>query len=94
MQIMPRPGVDDIYRFTMNIPPTARARLMRAAALERTSLEDFMLRNSLRAAEEVIDQAERISLSERGTQEIVDLLDHPRDPNPNMVAVLRSREAG
>lgn len=90
---MPRPSVDDNYRFTMNIPPFAKARLLRAAALEQTSLKDFMLRNSLRAAEEVIVQAERIALSERDTQKILDLLDHPREPNPNMVAVLRSRAA-
>lgn len=88
---MPRPSVDDSYRFTMNIPPLAKARLVRAAALEGTSLKDLMLRNSLRAASEVIDQAERIALSERDTQKILDLLDHPRDPNPNLVAILRTR---
>lgn len=90
---MPRPSVDDNYRFTMNIPPLAKVRLLRAASLERTSLKDFMLRNSLRAADEVIDQAEQIALSERDTRKILDLLDHPRKPNPNMVAILRSRAA-
>lgn len=88
---MPRVGIDDNNRFTMQIPPSEKARLMRAAALEHTTLKDFMLRNSLSAAAAVIDRAERVTLSERDTQKILDLLDNPRAPNPRMVAILRER---
>ena len=69
---MPRVSVDDNYRFTMQIPPLAKARLLRAAALEHTTLKDFMLRNSLSAADAVIDRAEHIMLSERDTQKVLD----------------------
>lgn len=88
---MPRVGVDDNYRFTMHIPPTEKARLMRAAALEHTTLRDFMLRNSLSAASQVIERAEHVALSERDTRKILDLLDNPREPNARMVSILKER---
>ena len=88
---MPRVSVDSRPRFTMEIPPLEKARLVRAAALEHTTLKDFMLRNALSAADAVIERAERIALSERDTQLILDLLDNPREPNPRMVAILKAR---
>ena len=44
---MPRAAAENTNRFPMQIPPAEKARLMRAAALERTSLKDFVLRNAL-----------------------------------------------
>lgn len=90
---MPRVSVNDNPRFTMHIPPQEKARLVRAASLEHTTLKDFMLRNSLNAAEAVIDRSERITLSERDTRKILDLLDNPGEPNARMVAILESRQA-
>ena len=87
---MPRVSVDSNPRFTMEIPPMEKARLVRAAALEHTTLKDFMLRNALIAAEQVIDRAERITLSERDTRKVLDLLDNPREPNARLVAALKS----
>ncbi|WP_229807659.1 type II toxin-antitoxin system TacA family antitoxin [Asticcacaulis endophyticus] len=75
----------------MEIPPLEKARLLRAAALEHTTLKDFMLRNALNAANSVIERAEHIALSERDTEKVLDLLDNPREPNANMVAVLKGR---
>lgn len=90
---MPRASVDTNPRFTMEIPPPDKARLMRAAALERTSLKDFLLRNALKAAETVLNKAERITLSERDTQAVLDLLDAPPEANPRMVKALRAMAA-
>ena len=87
---MPRVSVNSNPRFTMEIPPMEKARLVRAATLEHTTLKDFMLRNALNAAERVIDRAERITLSERDTRMILDLLDNPREPNARLVAALKS----
>ncbi len=67
-----------------------KARLVRAASLEHTTLKDFMLRNALNAAEQVIDRAERITLSERDTRKVLDLLDNPREPNARLVAALKT----
>lgn len=88
---MPRVSVAGNPRFTMEIPPVDKARLVRAASLERTTLKDFMLRNALSGADAVIERAERIALSERDTRKLLDLLDNPRRANPNMVAVLKAR---
>jgi len=87
---MPRVSVETSDRFTMQIPPMQKARLVRAASLEQTTLKDFMLRNALDAAEQVIERAERIALSERDTQKVLDLLDNPREPNARLVAALKT----
>lgn len=46
----------------------------------------------LRAADLVIEHSERVVLSERDTRKLMDLLDNPREANPNMVAVLKARK--
>jgi len=88
---MPRVSVEENPRFTMEIPRSEKARLVRAASHEGTTLKDFMLRNALRAADAVIERAERIELSERDTIKILDLLDNPGEPSPRMVAILKAR---
>ncbi|WP_312862887.1 DUF1778 domain-containing protein [Rhizobium sp. P28RR-XV] len=74
----------------MQIPPAEKARLMRAAALERTSLKDFVLRNALLAAEAVIEKAERVNLDEEQTRFMLDLLENPPKPNTKLQAAARS----
>jgi uncharacterized protein (DUF1778 family) len=88
--LVPRISVESNPRFTMDIPPLEKARLVRAAFLQHTTLKDFLLRNALQAADTVIDRAERIALSEHDTQKIMDLLDNPRAANPRMVAALKT----
>jgi uncharacterized protein (DUF1778 family) len=90
---MPRPAAENTNRFPMQIPPAEKARLMRAAALERTSLKDFVLRNALLAAEAVIEKAERVSLDEEQTRFILDLLDNPPKPNAKLQAAARALAA-
>src|SRR5947199_9966567 len=92
-QAMPRVSVESNPRFTMEIPPMEKARLVRAASIEHTTLKDFMLRNALNAAEQVIDRAERITLSERDTRKVLALLDNPREPNARLVAALKTMPA-
>ncbi|NLS08009.1 DUF1778 domain-containing protein [Rhizobium sp. P32RR-XVIII] len=87
---MPRAAAEDTSRFPMQIPPAEKARLMRAAALERTSLKEFVLRNALLAAQAVIEKAEQISLDEEQTRFILDLLDNPPKPNARLQAAARS----
>jgi uncharacterized protein (DUF1778 family) len=87
---MPRVSVESNPRFTMEIPSVEKARLVRAASLEHTTLKDFMLRNALNAAEQVINRAERITLSERDTRKVLELLDNPREPNARLVAALKT----
>lgn len=83
---MPRVSVENSNRFTLEILPVEKARLVRAASLMNTSLKDFMVANSLRAADTVIDRAERITLNEEQRRFVVDLLDNPPAPNAKLLA--------
>jgi uncharacterized protein (DUF1778 family) len=90
---MPRAAAENTNRFPMQIPQAEKARLMRAAALERTSLKDFVLRNALIAAEAVIEKAERLQLNEEQTRFILDLLDNPPKPNAKLLEAAQSLAA-
>ncbi len=87
---MPRVATENSRRFPMQIPPAEKARLMRAAAIERTSLKDFVLRNALIAAEAVIEKAERISMDEEQTRFILNLLDNPPKPNAKLLSAAQA----
>ena len=68
---MPRTAIENNNRMALRIRPADKARLMRASALEHTDLTDFILRNVLRAADAVIEQAERVGLSERDSLRVL-----------------------
>ena len=87
---MPRAAVENNCRVALRISPAEKAKLMRASALEHTDLTDFILRNVLRAADAVIDQAERVVLSERDSLRILELLEHPPSPNARLLAAARA----
>jgi len=55
-------------------------------ALEHTDLTDFILRNALLAADAVIDKAEHLTLSERDSLRVLDLLENPPPPNARLLA--------
>jgi uncharacterized protein (DUF1778 family) len=65
--------------------------LAAAAAHERLDVTSFIMRNVLPAAREVIDRAERIVLSERDTERVLDLLENPPKPTPALLAAARRR---
>ena len=90
---MPRVAIDNSSSFPMQIPPAEKARLMRAAAIELTSLKDFVLRNALIAAEAVIEKAERISMDDEQTRFILNLLDNPPKPNAKLLSAAQALAA-
>ena len=63
--------------------------LATASAHERMDLTSFIMRTVHPATREVIDKAERITLSERETVRILDLLENPPPPTPSLVAAAR-----
>jgi uncharacterized protein (DUF1778 family) len=89
---MPRLAVEN-SRIAMRIRPEDKARLMRAGALEQIDLSEFILRNALRAADAVIEQAERITLSERDSLRVMELLENPPRPNARLLAAARALPA-
>jgi len=86
---MPRAAVDDNKRMNLRLRPEQKATLMRAAALRNTDLTDFVLQLALREAKAVIEDAERVALSERDTRLWLDLLDNPPKPNRRLIAAIK-----
>ena len=85
---MPRPAVDDNKRMNLRLRPEQKATLVRAAALRRTDLTDFVLQPALREAQAVIDESERIVLSARDSFTVLNLLEHPPAPNAKLRAAI------
>jgi uncharacterized protein (DUF1778 family) len=87
---MPRVAVDDKRRMSLRVRPEQKATLLRAAALKNTDLTDFVLRNALREAEAIIEQADHVKLSARDSQLVLNLLENPPAPNARLRAAARA----
>jgi uncharacterized protein (DUF1778 family) len=85
---MPRVAVDDNKRLQLRVRPEQKATLMRAAALRNTDLTDFIVQLAMREAKTVIEEAERITLSERDSLLVLDLLENPPAPNAKLRAAI------
>ena len=82
---MPRAVVEDNSRLALRVRANDKATLMRAVALEHTDMTDFILRHALDAARKVIEQAERVTLSERDSLRVLDMLANPPVPNARLL---------
>jgi uncharacterized protein (DUF1778 family) len=71
---------------SLRIRTEEKAMLLRAVALKHTDLTDFVIRHALRAAREVIEEADRVRLSERDSLHVLDLLENPPSPNARLLA--------
>ena len=87
---MPRVAVEDNSRMSLRIRPEEKAILLRAVAIKRTDLTDFVLRHALRAAKAVIQESDQVRLSERDSLLVLDLLEHPPAPNAKLRAAARA----
>ncbi|GHU32402.1 hypothetical protein AGMMS50256_22450 [Betaproteobacteria bacterium] len=87
---MPRAAIEHNSRIAMRIRPDDKIKLMRAGALEQTDLTEFILRNALLAADAVIEKAEHITLSERDSLRVLELLENPPPPNERLIAAARA----
>ena len=85
---MPRAAVDDNERMNLRLRREEKAALVRAAALKNTDLTDFVLQPALREAKAVIEEAERIQLSERDSLMVLNLLENPPAPNAKLRAAI------
>jgi len=82
---MPRTLTNDADRVFLPICPEQKAILLRAAALVHTDLAEFVLQHALSAAEEVIEDAGRVRLSERDSVQVLELLANPRPSNTKLL---------
>ncbi len=87
---MPRLAVEDNSRMSFRIPAREKAILLRAAALRRTDLTDFVRQHSLNAAKAVIQEAEHLVLSGRDSLRVLALLERPPKPNAKLLAAAKS----
>ena len=85
---MPRVAEDDNKRMNLRIRPEQKATLIRAAALRNTHLTDFVIQNALREAKTVIEDAERLVLSERDSLLVLKLLENPPAANARLRAAI------
>jgi uncharacterized protein (DUF1778 family) len=67
--------------------------LTAAAAHQRLDVTTFIMRSALPVAQEIVDKADRIALSERDTTRILDLLENPPPPTSALIAAARRRLA-
>ncbi|MEP7222413.1 MAG: DUF1778 domain-containing protein [Novosphingobium sp.] len=87
---MPRVAVQDSERMNLRVKADQKARLLRAASLRNTDLTDFVLRQALREADAVIEEAERVDLSRRDHARVMELLENPPVPNERLRAAAAS----
>ena len=65
--------------------------LTNAAAYERLDVTSFIMRAVLPTAREVVDRAERIVLTRRDTERVLQLLEDPPQATPALLAAARRR---
>jgi uncharacterized protein (DUF1778 family) len=87
---VPRIPVEDNSRMSLRVRADEKAMLLRAVALMRTDLTDFVLQHALRAAKAVIAEADQVQLSERDSLRVLELLENPPPPNARLRAAARA----
>jgi uncharacterized protein (DUF1778 family) len=86
---MPRAAVEDNNRMSLRIPAEEKAILLRAAALKHKDLSEFVRQHSVDAAKAVIREEEHISLSERDSLRVLELLERPPKPNVKLLSAAK-----
>jgi uncharacterized protein (DUF1778 family) len=69
-------------RVDLRMTPRQKRAIQAAASYEGTNLTSFILRLALHEAEEIMRRAERLELSARDGQRVLELLENPPVPTP------------
>ncbi|WP_177419306.1 DUF1778 domain-containing protein [endosymbiont of Lamellibrachia barhami] len=83
---MPQVAVEGNDRMSLRIASEEKSLLMRAAALQHTNMTEFVIRNVVSAARKVIEQDEKLKLTETDSLRVLELLDSPPEPNERLKA--------
>jgi uncharacterized protein (DUF1778 family) len=75
---------------SLRIRAEEKAILLRAVALKHTDLTDFVIRHAVRAAKAIIEEADRVQLSERDSLRVLALLENPPEPNARLLAAAQA----
>lgn len=87
---MPRAAINDNSRVALRIRTADKGLIMRAVALAQTDMTAFILRTALREAQLVIEEHERVILSQRDSRRVLDLLENPPTPNAKLRKAARA----
>jgi len=90
---MPRAAITDSKRMSLRISPEAKAKLLRAATLRQADLTNFVTQAALREAQSIIDDEEKIIVSEKGYLRVLNLLEDPPKPNAKLLAAAKALPA-
>jgi uncharacterized protein (DUF1778 family) len=90
---VPRIAIEGNARVALRLRSDDKAKIMRASALKNMDLTGFMVQTALVAAEEVIEQAERLKLTGRDSVRVLELLDNPPAPNARLQTAARELPA-
>lgn len=77
-------------RIDLRVNSDDKALIAKAAAIELTDVKGFILRTVLPEARAVIEKSERIKLSARDTDFVLDLLENPPEPTPALIRALKA----
>ncbi len=83
---MPQLPLQSNERLSLRIASEEKSLLMRAAVLQHTQLTEFVTRTVVAAARKVIEQNERLELTERDSIHVMKLLEEPPAPNKKLMA--------
>jgi len=86
---VPRPAATRDNRLELRLAREEKRLLAAAAAYERLDVTSFVMRSVLPAARAVVDRNERIVLSERDTERVLELLENPPRPTPALLEAAR-----
>jgi uncharacterized protein (DUF1778 family) len=87
---MPRAAVNDNNRVALRVRPADKAVIMRAVALAQTDMTTFILGSALREAQSVIEEHERVKLTQRDSRLVMELLENPPAPNAKLRKAARA----
>ena len=76
-------------RIGARVPPEVLRTLHRAADLNGSTLNQFLVQAALKEAHAVIDREQRLQLSARDAEQLLELLEQPPPPNPAFAAAKR-----
>lgn len=81
-------------RLQIRLDARAKRLLQKAAQYSRKSVSQFVLAQSLEAAERIVGEQENVSLSERDWELFLDALDNPPAPNDRLKRAARRYAEG
>jgi uncharacterized protein (DUF1778 family) len=91
--VIPGAAAKDNDRLAMYVRPADKAVIERAAAFAQTDIGTFILRTALREVQSVIEEHERVELSQRDIRRVMELLENPPAPNAKLRNAARAMPA-